>query len=130
MPPRQSAALPSTRTGVSHTNDDDDDDDGDEVTCKKVERHESDLGNMLIACRLHKMFFGKINQEEKSRIRRQKKGASSVDFGGRFICESKRKLIAETIEDRHARDHHQLVLHRRHLLKIFIVFYTFFLQNS
>ena len=29
--------------------DDDDDDDGDEVTCKKVERHESDLGNMLIA---------------------------------------------------------------------------------
>ena len=61
-------------------NDDDDDDDGDEVTCKKVERHESDLGNMLIAWRLHKMFFGKINQEEKSRIRRQKKGASSVDI--------------------------------------------------
>ena len=25
MPPRQSAALPSTRTGVSHTNDDNDD---------------------------------------------------------------------------------------------------------
>ena len=32
--------------------DDDDDDDDDEVTCKEVERHESDLGHMLIACRL------------------------------------------------------------------------------
>ena len=35
--------------GTDDDDDDDDDDDGDEVTCKKVERHESDLGNMLIA---------------------------------------------------------------------------------
>ena len=99
--------------------DTDDDDDNDEVTCEEVERHQGDLGHMLIACRVYKKYFCKINQEEKSRIRRwekQKRGTSSGGyFGGWFIFESKRKLIAETIEDRHARDHHQLVLHRWHL---------------
>ena len=58
---------------------DDDDDDDDEVTCEEVERHQGDLGNMLIAFRVYKMYFYKINQEEKSRIRRwgkQKRGTS------------------------------------------------------
>ena len=117
--------------------DTDYDDDNDEVTCEEVERHQGDLGNMLIACRVYKMYFCKVNQEEKSRIRRwgkQKRGTSSGGyFGGWFIFESKRKLIAETIEDRHARDHHQLVLHRWHLwrnLSYFTLFRNSFRQGD